>query len=89
MHIVQSSDWTAAVGSQQVSLESTGLCASLAALGHGCCTQTGRAQRGWSRHRAVLKPAVERRHAALTEDKAHSAQGVCSLWEGVCGSIIQ
>lgn len=86
MHIVQSSDWIAAVGSQQVSLESTGL---LAALGRCCYMHTGRAQRGWSRHRAVLKPAVERRHAVLTEDKAHSAQGVCSLWEFVCGSIIQ
>lgn len=30
------------------------------------------------------------RHAALTEDgKTHSTQGVCPLWEGVCGSIIQ
>lgn len=31
MHIVQSPAWTAAVGSQQASLESTGLCAGLAA----------------------------------------------------------
>lgn len=35
MHIIQSPDWTAVVGSQQVSLESTGVCASLTALGHG------------------------------------------------------
>lgn len=34
MHIVPSPDWTTVDGSQQASLESTGLCAGLAALGH-------------------------------------------------------